>query len=531
MKKLIVWMLVLMVAMSGCAPAAPTATEPPAAGGAPVSVTEPAPTAAVQPTATPVPTATPTPTRLVMRTSTDPDNLDPHLSAASLTQQIMLNVFEGLVKPAPDSSVVAGLAESYGVSEDGLTYTFTLRKGAMFHDGTPVTVQDVVYSFERLMGKGMEKPLTSNLADVDTVEAPDAQTVVFKLKQPNSSFVALLATLAVLPQSNDGKHGETPIGSGPYRLVEYTPQQRIVLEKFENYWQEGVPSIDRVEFVIIPDDQTAFLQLQSGAIDFTAISADQIPQLGSDFKVISQGANSVMLLGMNQAVEPFNNPDVRRAIYHAIDRDAINLAVYDGRATILGSNMSPVMEKYYEPGLEKTYPFDVEKAKELLAKAGYPNGFSMTLSISSHAAVYSQIAQVIVDQLKKVGIDVQIETVEFGVWLERIYTNREYQTTIIDFTGKLDPYAVLGRYKSDFRRNFFNYNNPTYDELMVSALRETDDQKRVELYKQAQRILTEDAAAIYLLDYPFHWAMRANIEGYTPYPIFFHDLTRMRINP
>ncbi|MFN7037210.1 MAG: ABC transporter substrate-binding protein [Bellilinea sp.] len=527
MKKIFGWILLIALVLSACAPAAQESTPPAAQSGNQAAETPAQP----QPTAVPTATATPAPTRLVIRTSTDPDNLDPHLSSASLTQQIMLNVFEGLVKPAPDSSVVAGLAEEYAVSEDGLTYTFKLREGAKFHDGSPVTVQDVVYSFERLMGKGMEKPLTSNLNDVESIESPDDRTIVFKLKQTNSSFVALLPTLAVIPAANDGKHGETPIGSGPYQLVEYTPQQRIVLEKFDQYWQEGVPSIDRVEIVIIPDDQTAFLQLQSGAIDFTAISADQIPQLNENFKVVSQGANSVMLMGVNQAVEPFNNPDVRRALYYAIDRDAINLAVYDGLATILGSNMSPVMEKYYEPGLEKVYQPDAEKAKQLLANAGYPNGFSMTLSISSHAAVYSQIAQIIADQLKKVGIDVQIETVEFGVWLERIYTNREYQATIIDFTGKLDPYAVLGRYKSDFRRNFFNYNNPAYDELMVQALRETNEQKRVDLYKQAQRILTEDAAAIFLLDYPFHWAMKATIEGYTPYPIFFHDLSRLTIKP
>ncbi|MFZ6019308.1 MAG: ABC transporter substrate-binding protein [Chloroflexota bacterium] len=531
MKRVIGWILLAVMVLTACAPASPAATPESLASGGQTAPTAPENTPAPVEQSTPTSTATPTPTRLVIRTSTDPDNLDPHLSAASLTQQIMLNVFEGLVKPAPDSSVLPGLAESYTVSEDGMTYTFKLRAGAKFHDGSPVTVDDVRYSFERLMGKGMEKPLTSNLNDVESIETPDDRTVVFKLKQTNSSFLALLPTLAVLPAANDGKHGETPIGTGPYKFVEYTPQQRIVLEKFTEYWQEGVPSIDRVEFVIIPDDQTAFLQLQSGAIDFTGISADQIQQLDAKFKVITQGANSVMLMGMNQAIEPFNNPDVRRAIYHAIDRTAINAAVYDGLATILGSNMSPVMQKYYEPGLEKMYPPDVEKAKELLAKAGYPNGFQMTLSISSHAAVYAQIAQIIAEQLKKVGIDVQIETVEWGVWLERIYTNREYQTTIIDFTGKLDPYAVLGRYKSDFRRNFFNYNNAAYDELMVQALRETDEAKRIELYKQAQRILAEDAAAIYLLDYPFHWAMKASVQGYTPYPIFFHDLSLLSIAP
>lgn len=525
MKKLSVCFALLAIVLSGCALGVQAPVQAPQESASQAT----AQSVDAGPAETVAPAPASTPTRLVIRTSTDPDNLDPHLSAASLTQQMMLNVFESLVKPAPDSSVVPGLAESYRVSDDGLTYTFTLRQGVKFHDGSPLRVEDVVYSFERLMGKGMEKPLTNSLNDVASVEAPDERTVVFTLKQVNSSFLALLPTLVVIPAANDGQHDKTPIGTGPYRLAEYTPQQRVVLEKFDQYWQPGVPRIDRVEFVIIPDDQTAFLQLRSGAIDLASVSADQISQLGDDFKVISQGANSVMLMGLNHAKEPYNNPEVRRAIAHAIDRDAINTVVYEGLATILGSNMSPVMQKYFEPGLEELYQPDPRKAKDLLAKAGYADGFKMKLSISSHAAVYAQIAQIIAEQLKVVGIDVEIETVEFGVWLERIYTNRDYEATIIDFTGKLDPYAVLGRYKSDFRRNFMNYNNPAYDELMVNALRAVDETERVEIYKQAQRVLAEDAAAIFLLDYPFHWAMKTSIEGYTPYPIFFHDLARLSL--
>jgi peptide/nickel transport system substrate-binding protein len=128
-----------------------------------------------------------------------------------------------------------------------------------------------------------------------------------------------------------------------------------------------------------------------------------------------------------------------------------------------------------------------------------------------------------------VGIQATIETVEFGVWLERIYTNREFETTLIDFTGKMDPQAVLGRYTSDFRRNFINYKNPEYDKLIEQALRATDERTQVERYKQAQKVLTEDVAAVFLLDYQFNWAMKPTIQGYTPYPIFFHDLSRLRM--
>ncbi len=471
------------------------------------------------------------PTRLVMRTPTDPDNLDPHLSAASLTQQIMLNVFEGLVKPAPDGGVLPGLAESYTVSPDGLTYTFKLRANVRFHDGQPVTAADVQYSFDRLMGKGSPdgKPLTASLADVANISTPDDTTCVITLKQVNASFINLLATLSILPASNDGQHGNTPIGTGPYRFVSYEPQQRIVLEKFTDYWQDTRDMIDQVEFRIIKDDQTALLQLQSGAIDFTGVSAEQLPTLGSAFKVVSHPANSVFILAMNHLRSPFSNKAVRQAIAHAIDKDAIIQAVFGGYAVKLGSNMSPVMARFYEDGLQDIYPYDLDKAKALLTESGYPKGFTVTLSVSSHADLYGRTAQIVADQLAKVGLDVAIEMVEWPVWLERIYTNREFEMTLIDFTGKLDPQAVLGRYASTFRRNFINYSNLAYDQLIEQAVRATDPATQVERYKQAQKMLTEDVAAVFLLDYQFNWAMKPQLEGYTPYPIFFHDLSRLRL--
>ncbi|MCS7061736.1 MAG: ABC transporter substrate-binding protein [Anaerolineae bacterium] len=513
-KALIVIMASAAVLASACA----TPRQPPAAD----SSVQPTPQAEVS-----------QPTRLVMRTMTDPDNLDPHISAASLTQQIMLNVFEGLVKPAPDGSVVPGLAESYAVSADGLTYTFTLRSGARFHNGQPVTAADVQYSFDRLMGKRSPdgKPLTNSLADVERITTPNDATCVIKLKQVNASFVSLLSTLAILPASNDGQHDKMPIGTGPYRFVSYEPQQRIVLEKFADYWQDTRDMIDQIEFRIITDDQTALLQLQSGAIDFTNVSAEQLSTLGSAFKVVSHPANSVFILGMNHARPPFDALKVRQAIAHAVNKDAVIQAVFNGYAVKLGSNMSPVMARYYQDGLQDIYPYDPTRARALLAEAGYPNGFTTTLSISSHADLYGRTAQIVADQLAQAGIQLTIETVEWGVWLDRIYTNRDFDMTLIDFTGKIDPQAVLDRYTSEFRRNFINYKNPTYDQLIEQAVRAIDAATQIERYKQAQTVLAEDVAAVFLLDYEFHWAMKPQIQGYTPYPMFFHDLSRLRLAP
>ena len=521
--------LLAVTMLSACAGQTPSATSI-------SSSSSPSPAATQADSATPTPlagTATAQsgassgPTSVVVRVPTDPDHLDPHLSAASLTQQMMLNVFEGLVRPTPDGGIEPAVAQSYSVSNDGLTYTFILRRGIKFHNGDLVTVDDLRYTFERLMGKDTGKPLTSNLDAVASLETPDASTFVVHLKKVNSSFLALLPTLSILPRSNDGHHDQHPIGTGPYKFVEYLPQQRLVLEKFTDYWQPGVPVIDRVEFRIIPDDQAALLALQSGQVQLTGISADQAASLGSKFKIVSHGANSVLLMAMNEQRKPFDDIRVRQAIEYAVDKDAIITAVFNGYATKLGSNMSPVMAKYYADGLTNVYPVDIAKAKSLLSAAGYPNGFETTVSVSSHAPMYAQAAQIVAQQLAQIGIRLKIETVEWGVWLDRIYTNRDYDMTIIDFTGKLDPYAVLGRYTSDYPRNFFNYKNPAYDTLMQQALGQTDEAKRVELYKQAQQILTQDAVAVYICDYQFVWAMDPKLQGYTPYPIFFHDMARL----
>lgn len=521
----IVPVAVLSALIVGCAaPILPAPTSQPQ-----VAASEPTLTSTA--TAEPAPPQPATPKRLVMRTSVDPDNLDPHLSTASLTRQIMLNVFEGLVKPTPDGGITPAVASEFTASEDGQTYTFTLREGVKFHNGQAVTAADIKYSFDRLMGKLSPdgKPLTGNLGDLESVETPDDKTVVMRLKQVNSTFVNLIAEMAILPAANDGKHTESPIGTGPYRFVSHEPQQRVVLEKFADYWQDTSEMIDQVEVRIINDDQTALLQLQSGAIDFTGVSAEQMPTLGDRFKVVSHPANSVFIFAVNHARAPYDSLKVRQALAHAIDKDAIIQAVFDGAAVKLGSNMSPVMAKYYREGLEDTFAYDPEKAKTMLAEAGFPQGFTATLTVSSHADLYGRTAQLIVDQLAKIGVQVQIETIEFGVWLERVFTNREFEMTLIDFTGRIDPQAVLGRYRSDFRRNFMNYKSEEFDKVLNEAVGAMDESTKIERYKRAQEILTQDVAAVYLADYFFNWAMRPDLEGYTPYPLFFHDLSKLRL--
>ncbi|MFW6313585.1 MAG: ABC transporter substrate-binding protein, partial [Spirochaetota bacterium] len=336
------------------------------------------------------------PSRIVIAMNDDPDFLDPHRSSASITEQMMLNVFDGLMVPNVAGAVEPGIAESYEISDDGLEYTFTLRDDATFHNGERVSAEDVVYSYDRLRGAGDEEALTSEL--------------------------------------DDGG------------------------------------SIDEAVFRIMDDGEAQLLALEAGEIDLAGISAERAEEFEDDFTLVEALANSVFIFGMNNDVEPFDDLRVRRAMNHALD-------------------------------VEEIMDFAPEGAQELLEEAGYEDGFSFTLTISGHSDLYIDTAQVMEQQLGDIGIDVDIEVVEFGIWLDDVYTDRDYEATLIDFTGKLDPYPILRRYVSDYDRNFLNHDDPDYDEIIETALRETDEADRTEHYREAKRLVTEETPAVFMYDY------------------------------
>lgn len=454
----------------------------------------------------------------------DIDYLDPHLAVAAGTSEMLFNVFEGLLKPNEKGEIYPAIAESYNVSQDGLVYTFKLRNGVKFHNGAPVTSADVKYSYDRLSGKDTGKPLSPAFSSVDSIEAPDAGTVVIKLKSNNTSFLTAL-TSAVIPKDYQDSN-KTPIGTGPFKFAQYSPGQKLVLEKFKDYYVQNVPKLDKVEFRIITDAEAALLALKSGEADiYPRIGTEKLEQLGPDFQSVSAPQNLVQLLTFNISRKPFDDIKVRQAINYAVNKDEIIKGVALGKGTKLGSNLSPIVKQYYQEGLENRYAYDVEKAKSLLSEAGYKDGFSTTLSVPSNYPFHVDTAQVIAQQLGKVGIKVKIEPVEWAVWLQRIYKGRDYDTTIIGLDGKLNPYDILNKYLSDSPNNFFNYKSTLFDSTLKGALTEINTDKRVELYKKAQTILTDDAAALYIMDPNLNVALKKNLAGYKQYPIYVQDLS------
>lgn len=466
-----------------------------------------------------------------VRVNNDPDFLDPHLATASISYQMILNMFEGLFAPETDGSLKPAVAESYELSDDGLTYTFNIRDNVKFHNGNPLTIEDIKYTFERLMGTNNNEPISSNFNNVKSLETPDEDTFVITLTEPNSNFLYSLTALqsAIIPMDNEGKHNDHPIGTGPFKFVSYSPGANLTLEKNKDYWNEKLPYLDKVTFVFQADDQSSLMTLQANEIDLTSVPAHRIPEVENDFKLEYQQNNSSLIITFNQEKEPFNDVKVRQAINYAINKQDIIDSVYSGYATMLGSNMSPAMGKFYLDGLQDVYDRDIEKAKELLAEAGYPNGFKTKISASSHNVMYPNIAQVAVENLKEIGIDVEIEVIEWGIWLERIYRGRDYEMTTIDLTGRPSAYDILNDYIStNDSENFFKFKNEEFDNVMAAVLKEPDVDKQVALYQRAQEILTEESAAVYIADYQVVWAMNPAIEGYKMYPFFFQDMSEVR---
>lgn len=457
------------------------------------------------------------------------ESLDPHMSVAAGTRGIMFNVFEGLVKPTPDGDLVPAIASDVHVSDDGLTYTFTLRQGVKFHNGDTVEMEDVLYSIRRNAGDGENDPLIPELAVISDMKAEGDQLII-TLSEPNTEFLANM-TLAIIPADYD-KQATDPVGTGPYKYVSRVVQDNFVLERFEDYW--GTPGkVDKVTFKIIEKAESLVQGLQSGALDLVShMTATQINQLNTaDFHVEMGTMNLVQALYLNNAVKPFDDVRVRQALCYAVDKQAILDLAFDGYGSLLGSSMFPAFGKYFDESLTDYYPHDIAKAKELLTEAGYPNGFDMTITVPSIHQPHVDTAQVIAQQLQDIGVNATIQPVEWSSWKADVYSGRQFQSTVIGLDAHtLTARDLLQRFHTPEHGNFINYSNAEYDALYEKAIACADDAEQTQIYRQMERNLTENAANVYIQDLADLVAVRNGLEGPTFYPMYVLDVSSLYWN-
>lgn len=459
---------------------------------------------------------------IVVGVTTEPGSLDPFTITSADTRSLLFNVFEGLVKPDKNGNLIPAVAAKLpDVSSDGLTYTFKIREGIQFQNGNKVTAGDVKYSLETAKSKQVE-----GLSNLQSVDAVDDSTVKLTLTKRDNSFLAYLTT-PIVPKDY-GDQSKHPIGTGPYQFVSYTPQQSVVLQKNKTYWQKGLPHLDKVTYKIEADTNALVLDLKSGSVDVAGADYATANQVGSGFTTEQSNSNAVQLLALNNAVKPLDNVKVRQALSYAVDPDEIIKTVNYGKGTRVGTPVIPGFKKYYDSSLAKAYPKNVSKAKQLLSEAGYPNGFSLTITVPSVYQVHVDTAQVIVNELKTIGVTATIKQVDWATWLSQVYTNRQYESTIISVDGtSLTPESYLSRYVSTSKSNFFNYKDTEYDTLYQQAVEETDDTKRVQLFKQVQELISKDAANVYIQDIASFHVLKNGVTGFTPYPLYVLDLSTL----
>ena len=455
------------------------------------------------------------------------ESLDPHKAVAAGTKEVMFNVFEGLMKPTPEGDLIPAVAEKYEISDDQLTYTFTIRDGIKFHNGDPVTAEDVGESLARCKNGGDGIFEVEAFSNIQHMETADSRSISITLGEPDSEFLSYLTT-AVLPAGYDGQD-TAPVGTGPFKFVSRAAQDNIVLERFDDYWGEKA-YLDKVTYKIIENADSILMSLQSGAVDlFAHLTSTQVAQLGDDFNIEEGTMNLVQAMYLNHAEKPFDDVRVRQALCCAIDRQQILDLAFDGYGSLIGSSMYPAFGKYFDDSLTNYYTYDVEKAKALLADAGYPDGFAMTITVPSNYQPHLDTAQVIVEQLKQVGITAEILPVTWESWLNDTYMGRQFQATVVGVDAStMTARALLERFTSTADNNFINYNNAEYDAIFQAALAAADDAAQTAAYKQAEANLTENAANVYIQDLADLVAIRKGLTGVRFYPIYVLDLSGIR---
>jgi peptide/nickel transport system substrate-binding protein len=512
--------LVLSLALVACG--GPTAT--PGATSAPAVPTRAATTGAVVPAPTTAPAAPKTGGTLTIGMNQDAVGFDPHLTNATASYRILENIYSGLLKVNEKLEVQPDVAESY-TADSPTQYTFKLRKGVKFHTGRELKASDVKYSIERIKNPDTKSPRASNFAALDTIETPDDYTVVIKLKNPFSPLLAILAdrTTAIVAKetvdANGGKMDKVANGTGPFKLAEYTPNTRTVLEKFPDYFVKGQPLLDKVVYQPIPDATARSTAVRTGTVDIIEYAPPKdLTLFKGDPKLAIAGDgsnNNVRYLAFNTTVKPFDNPKVRQAIAWAIDRKAVLDAAENGAGKVLDAG--PFLPSFW-PGIQQpVFKQDIAKAKQLLKEAGYENGFKAKLSNTPTYSFLGNAGIAIQDQLKAVNIDFEIVSLEWSVFLAD-YLGKKYEAVVSGYSAFSDPHPPLdGTYVSGRQNNFMSYSNPKFDELVAKGAQISDQAERAKIYREAQQILVDDSPMVYLFASNEYEVHQTYVKGYVHY--------------
>jgi len=460
---------------------------------------------------------------LTISLAAEPSGLDPTTNpSAAIKRVVHYNLLEGLLKVDRNGRVVPALAKSYSVSKDGKEHTFVLHSGIKFHDGNPCTAEEVKFTFERLLDPKTAAPYRMYYEAIESIQAVDPTTVKFKMKKVDSNFLFNMARgdAVIVSQQSADRLKSAPVGTGPFKFVEWKRGDSVIMAKNPDYYVKGLPYLEKVTFKFIPDPSAQLAALRAGDIEVIAydLAPENVPALERDarFKVLKGNTTTDAILAMNHSKKPFNDPKVRQAITLAIDRKAVIQGAVGGYGTPIGSHMDPTNPYYVD--LSGLYPYNPQKAKQLLTEAGYPDGFEAILKLPEPYAYARRSGEIIADQLSKVGIKLTLEVIQMGQWVDRVFKNADYDLTVM---GHAEPFDIEIYSRPNY---YFRYNNPKFLELIKKAEGEMNEQARKKIYEQAQRMLADDFVNVYLFIYPALPAMKKEVMNWwKDYPTIVVD--------
>jgi peptide/nickel transport system substrate-binding protein len=466
---------------------------------------------------------------IIIAQGVEPPGLDPTTATSTAIPRVVYhNVVEGLVRIDRNGKIIPALAKDYKISKDGKEYTFVLKKGVKFHDGKPFDGEDVKFTFERLMDPKNTIAHPEYYKDIDSVQMVESHTVKIKLKNVNAMFLFNLArpdSIIVNKQAVD-KIKSAPVGTGPFKFMEWVRGDHITLDKFDKSHWKGIPYLDKITFKFIGDPSAQIASLKAGDIDVIAydVSPENALLLEKDpkFKVLNGYTTTKVILSINNSRKPFNDVRVRRAIAHAIDRNSLIEGAMSGYGIPIGSHMDPGNPYYLD--LTSVYPYDPQKAKQLLKESGYGDGFEAIIKLPERYAYARRTGEIIADMLSQVGIKLKIELTEWGQWIDRVFKNADYDLTVI---GHAEPFDI-NIYANP--KYYFRYDSQKFQETLQKAEMEADPKVRKEFYMACQKIITEDAVNGFLYVLPSLPTMKKEVMNWwKDYPMTACDVTEVWI--
>jgi peptide/nickel transport system substrate-binding protein len=525
--------------LQACAPAAPAA---PTAAPAPKPTEAPKP-AAAQPTTAPAPTAAaPAPTAApttapavkptapagqpvaggVLRSTlgAEPTTLDPHKLNTLFDRDVSDAIFDALIDDDTLDGIRGSLAESWD-SPDAKVWTFKLRSGVKFHDGSPLTAEVVKFSYDRLQdpNTGITGQIRPTASQVETVTVVDPATVRITLKTPSAAFPVDASNIKIIPKDFDEAK---PVGTGPFQFMEWVRNQRVRLKKNPEYFVKGQPYLDELVFLPTPDENQKIVLLQTGQVDFTdTIPLPRVKEVSAGGKIVVYPipvgvAPSAYFMPLKTDRPPLDNIRVRQAMNLAIDRKAL-LDVTFGVGTIK-SNVVPPKHWAFNPNATSYDNRDLARARQLMAEGGHPNGFSLQFKFITSRAEYTPMAQLFQANLAEIGVKLELLPEELGVWVDEVLNKHDFELGMTGIIPDYDPHAIMVRYHSKDSQDgqSMNWQNAEYEDLLAKGKVTVNQEERKKIYFRAQEIAQEGAPGFVVNERPILYGATPQVQGFRP---------------